>query len=66
MQNLPSSYIALQNPEKLVKIRLIVLENSWLRGGPLIKNIERNNKKTSAKYIAITPPCRHARRAKIA
>jgi len=51
MQNLSSPYIALPIPEKLVKICLVVPENSLLRSRPL-KIFKEKQKKTSAKYIA--------------
>jgi len=51
MPNLASPYIALPIPEKLVKIRLVVLENLLLQGRPL-QNVKNKEKKTSAKYIA--------------
>ena len=47
MQNLSRTYIALQIPEKLVKIRPVVPENSLLRGRPL-----KIKEKPSATYIA--------------
>jgi len=67
MQNLSIPYIALPIAKQMIKIRLVVHENSLFIGRPLkiIIITIKIKKKTSTKYIARRAACWASGRAKL-